>query len=192
MCMSEGQWCSFFAVRFGTATIPTMPIPPVDPTTDSAGILKRVFGKVGMSQGVQWYLRHISPRVDPTLMRLTGGRVTSMGAWPRCVLLTHRGAKSGTERSTPLIYFTDGDRVVLVASNYGGTHHPAWYHNVKANPTVTLSGAGFEGRFVGQEATGAERDRLWALAKQWNPGYNQYEASAGDRTIPLLMCTPIG
>jgi hypothetical protein len=51
MCMPEGEWCSFFAVRFGTATIPTMSIPPVDPTTDSAGVLNRVFGEVGMSQG---------------------------------------------------------------------------------------------------------------------------------------------
>jgi deazaflavin-dependent oxidoreductase (nitroreductase family) len=168
-----------------------MPIPPVDPTTDSAGVVKRVFGKVGMSPSVQWYLRRISPRVDPTLLRLTRGRVSSMGMWPRCVLLTHTGAKSGIERTTPLIYFTDGDRVVLVASNYGGTRNPAWYHNVIANPAVTLRGGGYEGRFVGQEVTGAEHDRLWGLAKQWNPGYNQYEASSGHRRIPLLALTPI-
>jgi deazaflavin-dependent oxidoreductase (nitroreductase family) len=118
--------------------------------------------------------------------------LSSLGTWPRCVLLTHTGAKSGIERATPLIYFTDGDRVILVASNYGGTQHPAWYHNVLANPTVTLWGGGFEGRFVGQEITGSEYDRLWALAKQWIPGYNVYEASSGDRKIPLLAFTPIG
>jgi deazaflavin-dependent oxidoreductase (nitroreductase family) len=66
------------------------------------------------------------------------------------VLLTHKRAKSGGERTTPLIYFTDGDRVILIASNYGGTRHPSWYHNVKANPTVTLAAGGFEGRFVGE------------------------------------------
>jgi deazaflavin-dependent oxidoreductase (nitroreductase family) len=169
-----------------------MPIPRVDPTTDSAGVIKRVVGKVAMAAGGQWYLRRVSPRVDPPLMRLTRGRVTSFGSWPRMVLLTHKGAKSGIQRATPLIYFTDGDRVILIASNYGGSRHPAWYHNVKANPTVTLCGGGFEGRFVGQEVTGAERDRLWGLAKQWNPGYDQYESSAGDRTIPLLAFTPIG
>jgi deazaflavin-dependent oxidoreductase (nitroreductase family) len=169
-----------------------MPIPPVYPTTDGNGVLKNVFGKVGMSRGVQWYLRHISPRVDPMLIRLTRGRVSSMGAWPRCILLTHTGARSGIERTTPLIYFTDGDRVILIASNYGATRHPAWYHNVIANPTVTLCRGGFEGRFVGQEVTGAEYDRLWGLATQWNPGYRRYEASSGDRRIPLLACAPIG
>ncbi|OBB75677.1 nitroreductase family deazaflavin-dependent oxidoreductase [Mycobacterium sp. 852014-52144_SCH5372336] len=169
-----------------------MPIPTVDPTTDSRGFVKGVIGRFAMTPMGQWYLRHVSPRVDPALMRRTRGRVSSIGAWPRCVLLIHKGAKSGTERATPLIYFSDDDRVILVASNYGGTRHPAWYHNVVANPTVTLCGGGFEGRFLGQEVTDADYDRLWALAKQWNPGYNQYEASSGDRKIPLLAFTPIG
>lgn len=169
-----------------------MPIPSVDPTTDSAGFVKGVIGKFAMTPIGQWYLRHVSPRVDPALMRRTRGRVSSIGTWPRFVLLTHTGAKSGIERTTPLIYFTDGDRVILVASNYGGSRHPAWYHNVLANPTVTLCGGGYEGRFVGHEVTGAEYDRLWALAKQWNPGYNMYEASSGDRRIPLLAFTPMG
>jgi hypothetical protein len=79
-----------------------MPIPPVDPTTDSVGVVKGAVGKVGMSRSAQWYLRNISPRVDPTLMRLTRGRVSSIGTWPRCVLVTHKGAKSGIERATPL------------------------------------------------------------------------------------------
>jgi deazaflavin-dependent oxidoreductase (nitroreductase family) len=169
-----------------------MPIPSVDPTTDSAGYLKGVIREFAMTPSGQWYLRHISPRVDPALMRRTRGRVSSMGTWPRCVLLTHTGAKSGIARVTPLIYLTDGERVILVASNYGGTRHPAWYHNVMANPTVTLCGGGFEGRFVGQEVTGVEYDRLWALAMQWNPGYNKYEASSGERKIPLVAFTPIG
>lgn len=124
-------------------------------------------------------------------MRRTRGRVSSIGPWPRFVLLTHTGAKSGVERVSPLIYFTDSDRVILVASNYGGTRHPAWYHNVLSHPTVKLCGGGFEGRFVGQEITGAEYERLWALAKQWIPVYDMYEASSGDRRIPLLAFSPI-
>lgn len=102
-------------------------------------------------------------------MRLTHGGLTLIGTWPRCVLLSHTGAKSGIERATPLIYFTDDDRVILVASNYGGARHPAWYYNVKANPNVTLCAGGFEGRFVGQEVSGAEYDRLWALPSNGTP-----------------------
>jgi deazaflavin-dependent oxidoreductase (nitroreductase family) len=176
------------------ATIAQMPIPPVDPEADSltASPAKRLLVKTAMSAGGQWFLRHVSPRVDPGLMRLTRGRVSSMGIFPRAVLLTSTGAKSGEARTTPLIYFTDGDRVILVASNYGGLRHPAWYHNVKANPVVTLLGGGFEDRFVGEEVTGPEHERLWALAKRWNPGYAQYELSAEGRQIPLLAFTPSG
>lgn len=169
-----------------------MAIPRVDPIADSlvSSPAKRMVINAAISPGGQWFLRHVSPRVDPRLMRLTRGRVSSVGTFPRSVLLTSTGAKSGVQRTTPLIYFTDGDRVILVASNYGGTTHPAWYHNVKANPVVTLLGGGYEGRFVGEEITGAERERLWTLAKKWNPGYEQYEVLAGDRQIPLLAFTP--
>jgi len=89
------------------------------------------------------------------------------------------------------VWHTNGDRVILIASNYGGPRHPAWYHNVKVNPTVTLYAGGFEGRFVGAEVHGAERDRLWSTAKQWLPGYDTYESSAGDRQIPILAFTEI-
>jgi hypothetical protein len=63
---------------------------------------------------------------------------------------------------------------------------------VKANPKVTLLASGFEGLFVGKEVTDAGPERRWALAKQWNPSYEQYESSAGERRIPLLAFTPIG
>jgi deazaflavin-dependent oxidoreductase (nitroreductase family) len=168
-----------------------VPIPNVDPTRDNVGLIKGSIAKFAMTPGAQWYLRHVSPRVDPTLMRRTRGRLSSIGPWPRFVLLTHTGAKSGLKRFSPLIYFTDGDRVILVASNYGGARHPAWYHNVLAHPTVTLCGGGFEGQFVGREATGAEYDRLWARAKQWIPVYDMYEESSGSRRIPMVAFTPI-
>ncbi|MFY1621086.1 nitroreductase/quinone reductase family protein [Micromonospora sp. WMMD736] len=166
-----------------------MPIPRVDFVPDNAA--KRAIARFAFSPAGQWALRNVSPRIDPVLIRRTGGRLSSVGPWPRFLLLTHTGAKSGIERTTPLLYFTDGNRVILIASNYGGTRHPAWYHNVKADPTVTLYGAGIDGQFVGEEVTGAERDRLWGIAKQWLAGYDRYEASAGDRPIPLLAFTPI-
>jgi deazaflavin-dependent oxidoreductase (nitroreductase family) len=165
-----------------------VPIPRVDPTADST--VRRIVSRLAFTPIGQWALRHISPHVDPPLARLTRGRVSTVMVTP-LVLLTHTGVKSGVERTTPLIYFTDGDRVILIASNYGGTRHPSWYYNVKATPTVTLAAGGFEGRFVGEEVTGAERDRLWTLAKNWVGGYTQYERAAGDRRIPMLAFTPV-
>ena len=57
---------------------------------------------------------------------------------------------------------------------------------------MTLLGGGFEGRFVGEEVTGDERDRVWAMATQWNPGYTHYQSLAGSRTIPLMAFTSTG
>src|ERR1700728_895762 len=126
-----------------------MPIPHQSPVADN--FAKRSIAQFAFSPAGQWIFRNISPRIDPMLIRLTHGRLSSTGPWPRYLLLTHTGAKSGIQRTTPVIYFTDGDGVILIASNYGGSRSPAWYYNVKVNSTVTLYAGDFEGRFVGEE-----------------------------------------
>lgn len=108
------------------------------------------------------------------------------------VLLTHTGAKSGKRRTTPLLYFTDGEGVVLVASKGGAASHPAWYHNVKANPDVEASTDGRPVPYRAHEAVGGERERLWALATTLYSGYDDYQAKAGDRTIPVIVLSPAG
>ncbi|MGC4961666.1 nitroreductase family deazaflavin-dependent oxidoreductase [Gordonia sp. DT101] len=167
-----------------------MPIPNL--RLDRANAVQRRTGQFGFTPAGQWFLRTISPRVDPTLIRLTRGHLSSIGPWPRFVLLTRTGAKSGIGRTTPLIYFTDADRVILIASNYGGARHPAWYHNIKANPVVQIYAGGVDATFRGEQVTGTERDRLCDNVKQAMPGYAKYESWAGDRTIPILAFTPIG
>jgi deazaflavin-dependent oxidoreductase (nitroreductase family) len=134
-------------------------------------------------------VRFIAPRVDPTLLRLSRGRISTAVVTPQ-LLLTHTGAKSGLRRTTPLIYFTDRDRVILVASNFGEPRHPAWYHNVKADPRVSITVHGRTGAFIGTEITGDERDRLWGLATQFIPSYLDYERTATPRRIPIVAFTP--
>jgi deazaflavin-dependent oxidoreductase (nitroreductase family) len=105
-------------------------------------------------------------RIEPTLNRWSGGRITSLPIAP--VLFLHAvGARTGELRVTPLTYFTDGDNVILIASNYGRSRHPAWYHNVKSHPEVMRRAGGREGRYVVHEAADEERDRLWALATRF-------------------------
>src|SRR4029453_4754676 len=100
------------------------------------------------------------------------------------VLLPVRGAKSGEERTVPLLATKHGDLIVLIASKAGAPKHPAWFHNVEANPDVevTLRGgahtAGGGGSRVPMRATiaeGEERDRLWALAIDNYSGYTRYQ-----------------
>ena len=101
------------------------------------GLYERVLEAFGRSAVGNWYLKRVAPRIDPPLLRLTGGRVSSVYPVP-VMLLTTTGAKTGQPRTLPLLYVTDGDRLLLIASNYGKTSHPAWYRNLVANPKVEV------------------------------------------------------
>jgi deazaflavin-dependent oxidoreductase (nitroreductase family) len=136
----------------------------------------------------RWFGIHVSAHVDPPLLKLTKGRVSSFQMAP-IVNLTVPGRKSGEPRSAALLYFTDGDDVILIASSFGREKHPAWYHNVIAHPEVELTARGHTGTYVASEVTDAEeRERLYALANLIYPGYADYEVRAGavGRKIPVL------
>jgi len=163
-----------------------MGIPAVDPTTGSP--LLRFGARLTGNTPGRWLTRRVAPRVDRRLLRWSGGRLSSAVVTPE-LLLVHTGAKTGRRRATPLTYFTDDGRVIVVASNYGGSRHPLWYYNVLAQPRVTISAGGYTGTFVGHEVSGAERARLWDLATAFIPSYADYERLAGERTIPELAFT---
>jgi deazaflavin-dependent oxidoreductase (nitroreductase family) len=150
------------------------------------GLYERTLEKVARTPVGNWYLTKLAPRLDPPLLRLTGGRVSSV--YPvQVMLLTTTGAKTGQPRTLPLLYVTDGDRLLLIASNYGKTTHPAWYRNLVANPKVDVLAGKRSGTYVASEITDpAERERAWHLALDIYAGYGDYESRAGDRTIPLV------
>ena len=150
------------------------------------GLYERTLEKVARTPVGYWYLKKLAPRLDPPLLRLTGGRVSSLYPAP-VMMLTTTGAKSGLPRRLPLVYATEGDRIILIASNYGKTTHPAWYRNLVANPKVEVLAGKRSGTYTAGEITDpAERERAWDLALEQYAGYGDYEARAGDRTIPLV------
>jgi deazaflavin-dependent oxidoreductase (nitroreductase family) len=105
-------------------------------------------------------------------------------------LLDHVGAKSGTKRTTPLLYVEDGEDVFIIASKGGFPKHPAWFHNLKANPDTTVQ-IGSEHRAVhARVAKPEERDRLWAKAVKSYSGYEDYAARSKGREIPLVVLEP--
>lgn len=136
--------------------------------------------------------RWVAPLEAPVIKATRGRMKLSQGV--PVLVLTSTGARSGKQYETPLAYFTDGDDVVLIASNYGRDSHPSWYHNLLAHPECELHIGPRGGRFVAREATGADRDRLYAMAAdRLNKGWNVYEQrTEGIRTIPVLRLSPEG
>ncbi len=118
--------------------------------------------------------------------RAKDGKVTGVFAGAPVLLLTTTGARSGRKHTTPLVYQPDGDRIVVFGSKGGAPTHPAWYHNLVANPIVTveLPGETFEAK--AGTAEGAERERIWSAQKQIMPGFAEYEAKT-DRQIPVVV-----
>jgi deazaflavin-dependent oxidoreductase (nitroreductase family) len=119
--------------------------------------------------------------------RLTGGVVGhSFPGAPPMLLLDHVGARSGIQRTTPLVYVEDGDDIVLVASKGGHPHNPAWYHNLRANPETAVQ-VGRERRPVrARVATPQEHARLWPKAVATYSGYEDYQKRTR-RQIPLVI-----
>jgi deazaflavin-dependent oxidoreductase (nitroreductase family) len=105
------------------------------------------------------------------------------------LLLHHTGAKSGAARINPLAYMDDEGRYVIFASKGGAPTNPDWYHNLKANPNVRIELGDDTFDAVASEATGEERDRLYAAQKARVSSFGDYEQKT-DRLIPVILLTP--
>jgi deazaflavin-dependent oxidoreductase (nitroreductase family) len=118
--------------------------------------------------------------------RANNGTVTGMFAGRPLVILTTTGAKSGESRTIPLVYTTDGDRIVIIASKGGAPTNPDWYHNIVANPTVTveLPGDTFPARAT--VAEGKERQRLYDAQAAEMPAFAEYQEKT-TRQIPVVI-----
>jgi F420H(2)-dependent quinone reductase len=134
-----------------------------------------------------WPLFNRLIKLHVAVYRATGGRIghRAPGA-PPTVLLDHVGARTGQKRTTALAYFLDGEDVVVVASKGGHPKHPAWYHNLVANPDTTIQ-VGSERRAVrAHVATPEEHARLWPKAVEANRLWGEYQKRA-TRQIPMII-----
>lgn len=123
--------------------------------------------------------------------RENAGAVGGSFAGMSLLLLRHVGARSGVERTSPLVYLADGDRYVVFASKAGAPDHPAWYHNLRANPETSIEVGGQTIPVVAQEVHGEERDRLYAAQVAAAPQFGDYQEKT-DRRIPVVVLTPKG
>jgi deazaflavin-dependent oxidoreductase (nitroreductase family) len=117
------------------------------------------------------------------------GRVGGMFEGVPLLLLHHTGAKSGKSRINPLAYQADNGRYVIFASKGGAPTNPDWYHNLKAQPDVTIEVGADTIDVVASEASGTERERLFQTQAERVPQFGEYEEKT-ERTIPVMVLTP--
>ena len=120
--------------------------------------------------------------------RANDGKVGGQLAGMPVLLVTMTGAKSGRELCSPLVYSEDGDDVVIIASKAGAPEHPNWYHNLVANPEVTVEVGAEKFQATAELADGDERQRLYDAQAAEQPQFLQYAANAAEtgRVIPVF------
>ena len=132
-----------------------------------------------------WLAVKIAWRLDPLLLRLTRGRVST--AVPLATgLLETTGARTGQRRRNATLYFHDGERVTIVAARRGWPSNPGWYHNLRKHPEVIFGGLPLRAEVVEEQA---ERQRLWDLAERVYPQYADFRKQAAQtgREIPIIQ-----
>jgi deazaflavin-dependent oxidoreductase (nitroreductase family) len=138
-----------------------------------------------MSDGNDFNERNIAE------FRANHGRVSGPFEGAPIVLLHTVGARSGTPRTSIMMYLADGDRYLVFASSAGAPQNPAWYWNLKANPHVRIEIGDDIVDVHATELQGAERDEKYAIHAERYPGFAEYERMTS-RTIPVIALTPTG
>jgi deazaflavin-dependent oxidoreductase (nitroreductase family) len=136
--------------------------------------------------------RRILPSLDRFALRITGGRstVTSMVSGLPVLWLTTRGAKTGTERTVPLLGFPLEDDLSILGTHFGHQTTPAWVHNLEANAGAKVAYRGAEIRVRARPADPREESATWDRAATTYPGYKQYAGRASHRSIRVFVLEP--
>lgn len=139
-----------------------------------------------------WVARNTAARVDPFIFKLSGGRLTSIG--PKTIpqlVLTTTGRKSGKARSVQLGFLQDGDDYVVVASNFGQEHHPAWSLNLMSNPRATIQVGKEPVAVTAAQLADDEKSAIWSRVAGVIPQMHTY-IKRTDRNIRLFRLKPSG
>jgi deazaflavin-dependent oxidoreductase (nitroreductase family) len=157
-----------------------------------ANLFRRIVRTTASWRPLSLFYARTLHHIDRLVYRLTRGRATfaSWTAGLPIVMLTTTGAKSGRQSTLPLVALPEGDRLVVIASNYGQRRNPAWYHNLRANPRATVCFEGVTREMLARELEGEERDRHYERGIEVYPGWTQYRKRA-NRRIPVLELTPV-
>ena len=135
----------------------------------------------------------IQEPLDRFVYRLTGGALTASSflAGVEITILTTTGAKTGRTSTLPVLGLSDGEELIVIASNFGRPRNPAWYHNLRANPHATIVTHGISREVVARELNGTEREHAYHRGEEIYPGFTHYRRWAANREIPVLSLRPL-
>jgi deazaflavin-dependent oxidoreductase (nitroreductase family) len=153
-----------------------------------ANVLKRAIRRSAGWKPLSLFYARTLHVIDRAFFRMTRGR-TTFSAWLAglpVAWLTTTGARTGAERTCPVLAIPAGDgKLVVIASNYGQRHNPAWYHNLRANPRARVLFDGETRHMVSRELDGEERERWYERGIEIYPGWVEYRKRA-PRRIPVI------
>jgi deazaflavin-dependent oxidoreductase (nitroreductase family) len=158
-----------------------------------ANLFQRLMRLSGAVPPISWLYARTLHHADRLVYRLTRGRATfvSLVTGLPIVMLTTTGAKSGQRRTLPLVALPEGNRMIIIASNYGQYRNPSWYYNLRANPRATIIYEGVTREVMARELEGEERDRQYERGIGIYPGWTQYRERAAHRRIPVIELSPV-
>ncbi len=159
---------------------------------ERANAVQRALRRFAATGPGSWLFARVLHRIDKPVFRLTGGR-TTLGALLSglpVVMLTTTGARSGRPRTVPVLGLPTAGGLAVIASNFGQHRHPAWYHNLRADPHGEVTVEGSTWRFRATEADGDQRARIWNQGLAVYPGWSQYERRASHRRIAIFLLQP--
>lgn len=164
----------------------------VDSTRD-AGLPRRVVRQVAATRAGAWICARLLHRIDHVVFRATGGRTTfsAIASGFPVVMLTTTGARTGRPRTMPVLALPDGERMVVIASNFGQRHNPAWHYNLRAYGHADVRIGSRSVPMTARELAGAEREHYFQYGIDVNPGWAHYRSRASHRVIPVIMLEPV-
>lgn len=128
-------------------------------------------------------------RLNVPVYRLTRGRLMGKVGRAPVLLLTSTGRRSGQQRTAPVLYMADGERLIVIGSNAGNRSAPAWSHNLKANPDAEVEIGARRRSVRARVAEGAERAELWRRMNDEYAGFDDYDARTS-RDIAVFVLEP--
>ncbi|MFN8113549.1 MAG: nitroreductase family deazaflavin-dependent oxidoreductase [Solirubrobacterales bacterium] len=162
-------------------------------TFAEANLAQRGVRRFASSGPGSWVFARVAHRLDKPLYKATSGRhtVASLIAGLPILMLTTTGAKSGKQRTVPVVGLPVEGGVAVIASNYGQERNPAWFYNLSKDPNAEVGMDERTWKVRAVEVEGARRQNVWDEAMRVYPGYSTYEKRAAHRHIHVFVLEPV-